>query len=32
VVCKGHFYGQAKQTQEIWVQVKEIPASGGSAL
>lgn len=26
VVCKGHFYGQAKQTQEIKVQVQEISA------
>lgn len=24
IVCKGHFYGQARQTQEIRVQVQEI--------
>lgn len=25
VVCKGHFYGQAKQSQKIRVQVEELP-------
>ena len=25
VVCKGHFYGKAQQSQEIKVQVQEIP-------
>lgn len=24
LVCKGHFYGNAKQSQDIWVQVEEI--------
>ncbi|MGN0154328.1 MAG: transglutaminase domain-containing protein [Lachnospiraceae bacterium] len=31
IVCKGHFYGEAKQKQEIKVQVVEIPESGEKA-